>query len=175
MAVYRLDIDVLDAVLRFTRLLKMPERIPILAPLIRREIFYALLLNDKDGMLRRMAAENSHAQRIAAGVAWLRKNATRSIRMDELAREVHMSTSAMHTWFKAVTNMSPLQFQKHLRLLEARRLLLTDSTDAASVSYQVGYESPSQFSREYRRLFGLPPLQDVERIRTAMLGGLFQS
>lgn len=175
MAVYRLDDDVLDAVLRLTRLLKTPDRVPILAPLIRREIFYTLLLSDKHGMLRRMAAENSHMQRIATGVGWLRKNATRPIRMDELAREVHMSTSTMHTWFKAVTNMSPLQFQKQLRLLEARRMLLADSTDAATVSYQVGYESPSQFSREYRRLFGLPPVQDVERIRKAMLGGLFQS
>jgi AraC-like DNA-binding protein len=165
-----LDEDLLDAVIRLARLLKTPAHIPIIAPLVRREIFYKLLLSEQGGLLRRMAAENSQARHIAAGIEWLRDNATRPIRMDELAREVHMSPSTMHAWFKAVTTMSPLQFQKRLRLQEARRILLSETTDATTVSRRVGYESPSQFSREYRRLFGLPPLRDIERLRAVSDG-----
>lgn len=157
--------ELLDAVIRLVGLLKQPAQIPILAPLVRREIFYRLLLGEQSGPLRRMTAENGQAQRIAAGVEWLRKNATRPIRMEELAHEVNMSPSTMHAWFKAVTTMSPLQFQKRLRLQEARRILLFETTDATIASQRVGYESPSQFSREYRRLFGLPPLRDIERLR----------
>ena len=114
-----------------------------------------------------MVADNGKVQRVAAGLAWLRRNVARPIRMKELAREMRMSSSAMHIWFRAVTSMSPLQYQKQLRLQEARRLLLSETFNAATVSRRVGYESPSQFSREYRRLFGAPPLQDVERLRTA--------
>lgn len=117
-----------------------------------------------------MAAEDGHVRRTAAGVAWLKRNALRPIRMAELAREMRMSASTTHAWFKAVTGMSPLQFQKQLRLQEARRILLAETTDAATASRRVGYESPSQFSREYRRLFGAPPLRDVERLRAS--GGL---
>jgi AraC-like DNA-binding protein len=168
--VSHLDEDLLDAAIRLVSLLKKPAHIPVLAPLIRREIFYKLLLSEQSGLLRRMTAENSQVRRIAAGVEWLKKNATRPIRMDELAREVHMSPSTMHSWFKAVTTMSPLQFQKQLRLQEARRILLSETTDAATVSQRVGYESPSQFSREYRRLFGFPPLRDIERLRTVQEG-----
>ncbi len=168
--VSHLDEDLLDAVIRLVCLLKKPAHIPVLAPLIRREIFYKLLLSEQSGLLRRMTAENSQVRRIAAGVEWLKKNATRPIRMDELAREVHMSPSTMHSWFKAVTTMSPLQFQKQLRLQEARRILLSETTDAATASQRVGYESPSQFSREYRRLFGFPPLRDIERLRTVQEG-----
>jgi AraC-like DNA-binding protein len=161
-----LEDDLLDAVIRLICLLKKPAQIQILAPLIRREIFYRLLLSEQSGLLCRMTTENSQVQRIAAGLKWLKKNATRPIRMDELAREVNMSQSTMHSWFKAVTTMSPLQYQKQLRLQEARRILLYETTDATTASQRVGYESPSQFSREYRRLFGLPPLRDIERLRT---------
>ena len=161
-----LDEDLLDALIRLTCLLKKPAQIPILAPLIRREIFYKLLLSEQSELLRRIAAGNSQARRIAAGVEWLKKNVAKPISMDELAREVNMSPSTMHSWFKAVTAMSPLQFQKQLRLQEARRILLSETTDATTASQRVGYQSPSQFSREYRRFFGFPPLRDIERLRT---------
>ena len=160
-----LDTELLDAVIRYVRLLTRPAEIPILAPLVRREIYYRLLLGEQSGVLRRMRADNGQVQRIAAGLEWLKRNATRAIRMEELAREVNMSPSTMHAWFKTVTRMSPLQFQKQLRLQEARRILLTERTDAATASQRVGYESASQFSREYRRMFGSPPLRDVERLR----------
>lgn len=161
-----MDEDLLDAVIRLVCLLKKPRQIPILAPMVRREIFYKLLLSEQSGVLRRMAVANSQVQRIASGVEWLKRNLARPIRMDELAREVNMSSSSMHTWFKAVTMLSPLQYQKQLRLQEARRILLSEATDATTASRRVGYESPSQFSREYRRLFGYPPLRDIERLRS---------
>lgn len=164
--VHPLDTSLLDALIRLVCLLKHPEQIPILAPLLRREILYKLLLSERSGLLHRMTAENSQVGRIVAGIAWLRKNATRTIRVDELARELHMSPSLLYASFKAATNMSPVQFQKQLRLQEARRILLSEATDAVTAGQRVGYESPSQFSREYRRLFGLPPLQDIERLRT---------
>lgn len=160
-----MDDDLLDAVLRLTSLLKKPDRIAVLAPLVKREIFYKLLLSEQGGLLRRMVAEGGKVQRVAAGLAWLRRNVARPIRMEELAREMRMSPSAMHSWFRAVTSMSPLQYQKHLRLQEARRMLLSEALDAATVSRHVGYESASQFSREYRRFFGAPPMQDIERLR----------
>ncbi|KPL86221.1 AraC family transcriptional regulator [Herpetosiphon geysericola] len=162
-----LDDDLLDGLIRMLSLLKKPNQIGVLAPLIRREIFYKLLLSEQSGLLRRMVAKNSQVSRIAAGLEWLKENATRPVRMDELAREVNMGLSTMHAWFKAVTAMSPLQFQKQLRLQKARQMLLAETTDVATVSLRVGYESASQFSREYRRMFGLPPLRDIERLRDA--------
>ncbi|MBM7845841.1 AraC family transcriptional regulator [Herpetosiphon giganteus] len=162
-----LDDDLLDGLIRMLSLLKKPNQIGVLAPLIRREIFYKLLLSEQSGLLRRMVAKNSQVSRIAAGLEWLKENATRPVRMDELAREVNMGLSTMHAWFKAVTAMSPLQFQKQLRLQKARQMLLAETTDVATVSLSVGYESASQFSREYRRMFGLPPLRDIERLRDA--------
>jgi AraC-like DNA-binding protein len=164
-----MDDDLLDAVTRLAALLQKPAHVEVLAPLIRRKIFYLLLLSEQGALLRRMVADNGKVQRVASGLAWLRRNATRSIRMEELAREMRMSPSAMHSWFRAVTSMSPLQFQKQLRLQEARRILLSESIDAGSVSRRVGYESASQFSREYRRFFGEPPLRDVERLRSLSL------
>ncbi len=163
-----MDDDLLDAVIRLAGLLKKPAQISILAPLIRREIFYKLLLSEQGGLLRRMAAGSGKVERVAAGLAWLKRNVARSIRMEELAREMRMSPSAMHSWFRAVTSMSPLQYQKQLRLQEARRILLSESLDAGTVSRRVGYESASQFSREYRRFFGAPPMQDMERLRAAL-------
>ncbi len=164
-----MDDDLLDAVIRLTTLLKKPNQIAVLAPLVRREIFYKLLLSEQGGLLRRMTADGGNIQRVAAGLAWLRRNVARPIRMEELAREMRMSPSGMHSWFRAVTSLSPLQYQKQLRLQEARRILFSEALDAATVSRQVGYESPSQFSREYRRFFGFPPMQDMERLRAAQL------
>ncbi len=159
--------DLVDGLVRLVGLLATPAQIPVMAPLIRREILYKLLLSDEGGVLRQIAARGGQVRRIAAGLEWLRQNAARPIRMQDLAREVHMSPSTMHAWFKAVTAMSPLQFQKQLRLQEARRILLAEDADAKTASQRVGYESPSQFSREYRRLFGASPLRDVARLRAA--------
>ena len=163
-----MDDDLMDAVVRLTGLLAKRAQIAVLAPLIRREIFYKLLLSEQGGLMRRIAAGSGKVQRVAAGLAWLKRNVSRPIRMEELAREMRMSPSAMHSWFRAVTCMSPLQYQKQLRLQEARRLLLSESLDAGTVSRRVGYESASQFSREYRRFFGNPPMQDVERLRAGL-------
>ncbi len=160
-----LDAELLDAVTRLARLTQHPEQLKVIAPLIRREIYYRLLLSEYSGLLQRMVAENGKAKRIAAGLGWLRQNASRPIRMQELARELHMSPSTMHAWFRSVTSMSPLQFQKQLRLQEARRILLSESIDAGTAGRRVGYESPSQFSREYGRLFGAPPMRDIENLR----------
>ncbi len=137
----------------------------MLAPLLRREIYYRLLLGDQNGALRCMAGTHGRTQRLAAGIRWLRAAAHRPVRMEELARELGMSGSAMHSWFRSTTGMSPLQFQKQIRLQNARRLMLAERLDAAQASRRVGYESPSQFSREYKRLFGAPPRADVERLR----------
>ena len=163
----KLDDDLLDAVTRLARLTQHPEQVKVIGPLIRREIYFRLLLSEHSGLLQRMVAENGKVKRIAVGLSWLRQNATRPIRMDELARELHMSPSTMHAWFRSVTSMSPLQFQKQLRLHEARRLMLSEPIDASAAGRRVGYESPSQFSREYGRLFGAPPMRDIENLRVS--------
>ena len=163
-----MDDELLDAIIRLTRLLKKPAQVSVLAPLVRREIFYKLLISEQGGFLRRMVADSSKVQRVAHGIAWLRRNVAMPIRMEELAREMRMSPSAMHSWFRAVTSMSPLRYQKQLRLQEARRMLLSESLDAGTASRRVGYESASQFSREYRRFFGAPPMQDIERLRAVL-------
>ncbi|MBC8104728.1 MAG: AraC family transcriptional regulator [Cytophagales bacterium] len=159
-AVSRVDTELLDAVLRLVRLLERPRDIPILAPLIIREIQYRLLMGEQEGYLRRMMAANSEVQRIARAIQWLKLHFAEPVRIEEVAREAFMSPSGLYHHFKAVTAMSPLQYQKQLRLQEARRLLLSEGLDAAAAGFRVGYESPSQFSREYRRQFGAPPLQD---------------
>lgn len=160
-----LDEELLDASSRLARLTQYPEHVPVIAPLIQREIYYRLLVSEHSGLLQRMVAENGKALRIAAGLEWLRRNAARAFQMEELARELHMSPSTMHAWFRSVTSMSPLQFQKQLRLQEARRIMLAESIDANAAGRRVGYKSPSQFSREYGRLFGAPPMRDIENLR----------
>ena len=165
-----LDHNLHDAVTRLTRLLEQPQHIPVMAPLIRREIYYRLLTSEHSGLLQRMAFQNGKLQHIARGLEWLRQNVTRPIRVAELARELHMSPSAMHASFRAVTAMSPLQFQKQLRLQQARHLMFTESLDANTAARRVGYESPSQFSREYARFFGHPPLKDIETLRALSHG-----
>ncbi len=155
----------LTAIQRLIDLLDEPKDIPILAPIIEREIFYRLLVGDQGTRLRQMASAGSQSQQIARAIYWLKDNFTRPLRIDDLAAQVNMSTSTFHHHFRAVTAMSPLQYQKWLRLNEARRLLLTENQDATTAAFQVGYESPSQFSREYSRLFGAPPLHDITSLR----------
>jgi AraC-like DNA-binding protein len=157
---------VLDAVVRLLRLLETPQDIPMLVPLVLREILYRLLMSEQGTRLRQMALASSHTQRVAKIIHWIRRNYTQPLRIEALAREVHMSPSALHHHFKAVTAMSPLQYQKLLRLQEARRLMLSEDLDAATAGYYVGYGNPSQFSREYRRLFGAPPRCDIEQLRS---------
>jgi len=157
--------SMLDAVIRLVRLLDTPEDIPALAPLAVREILYRLLRSEEGWRLRQIATPDSQAQRIARAIGLLKAQFAQPLRIDDLAREVHMSPSSLHHHFRAVTAMSPLQYQKQLRLQEARRLMLSENMDAATASYHVGYESPSQFSREYSRLFGDSPARDLRRLR----------
>ncbi|MGE8392343.1 AraC family transcriptional regulator [Pseudomonas sp. BIGb0427] len=166
--VERTDPLLLDALLRLIRLLDSPKDIPILAPLIQREILYRLLRGPQGYRLYEIAMANSQTHRVCQAIEWLNLHFHRPLRIDELAREVNLSTSTLHHRFKAVTSMSPLQYQKQLRLQEARRLMLNDGLEAAVAGYRVGYESPSQFSREYSRLYGAPPVRDLARLRSAL-------
>lgn len=162
----------LDAVLRLMRLLEMPADIPVLAPLLMREIIYRLLQGEQGETLAQIALADSHAQQISKVINTLKRDYHKNLRIDDLAREACMSSSSLHAHFKTITNMTPLQYQKQLRLQEARRLLFAEQLDAATASHRVGYESPSQFNREYHRLFGLPPVRDIARLRSsnALLG-----
>lgn len=154
-----------DAALRLVRLLDAPDDIAMLAPLIEREILYRLLTGPQAGRLREIATGESRAQQVSRAIGWLRDNYAEPFRAEMLATEARMSLSSLHFHFKEVTGMSPLQYQKQLRLQEARRLILAQALDAASAGHRVGYDSPSQFSREYSRLFGAPPRRDIERLR----------
>jgi AraC-like DNA-binding protein len=165
MATGEVTLPLLTAFQRLIDLLAEPKDIPILAPIIQREIFYRLLVGDQGTRLRQMASAGSQSQQIARAVDWLKGNFTQPLRIDHLATRVNMSTSTFHHHFRAVTAMSPLQYQKWLRLNEARRLMLTENQDASTAAFQVGYESPSQFSREYSRLFGDSPLRDITSLR----------
>jgi AraC-like DNA-binding protein len=171
LAVSRLDAALLDAMARLLRLLETPEHLRMLAPPIVREILYRLLVGEQGARLRHIALGNSQTQRIGRAIDLLRRNFAEPLRIDDLASAANMSASGLHHHFKAVTAMSPLQYQKHLRLQEARRLMLGEDLDAATAGFRVGYESPSQFSREYRRLFGAPPLRDITRLRSASWSG----
>ena len=139
----------------------------MLAPPAVREVLYRLLTGEQGGRLRQIAVHNSLTQRIARATEWIKRHYAEPLSVDTLAQEVCMSASGLHHHFKAVTALSPLQYQKHLRLQEARRLMLSEALDAATAGYRVGYQSPSQFSREYRRLFGAPPQRDLARLRGA--------
>jgi AraC-like DNA-binding protein len=165
MATGEVTLPLLTAFQRLLDLLVTPEDIPILAPLGRREITYRLLVGDQGARLRQMASAGSQSHQIARAIDWLKGNYTRPLRIDDLAKQVNMSTSTFHHHFRALTAMSPLQYQKWLRLNEARRLMLTERLDATTAAFQVGYESSSQFSREYNRLFGAPPLRDINSLR----------
>ena len=165
MATGEVTLPLLTAFQRLVDLLAEPKDIPILAPIIQREIFYRLLVGDQGARLRQIASAGSQSQQIARAIDWLKDNFTRPLRIDDLATQVNMSTSTFHHHFRTLTAMSPLQYQKWLRLNEARRMMLIENQDAATVAFQVGYESPSQFSREYSRLFGEPPLRDITNLR----------
>lgn len=163
--VSRLEGQLLDAVVRLVRLLDSPVEARILMPLIAREIIYRLLMGEQGARLCHLAILGGHAHHIAKAVTLLRQRLDQPLRIESLARELGMSVSGFHRQFKAVTAMSPLQFQKQLRLQEARRLMLGQNLDASSAAYRVGYEDTSHFNREYKRLFGAPPMRDVERLR----------
>lgn len=165
MATGEITLPLLIAFQRLIDLLAEQNDLPILAPLIQREIIYRLLVGDQGVRLRQIASTGSQGHQIAQAVDWLKGNFTRPLRIDDLAKQVNMSTSTLHHHFRALTAMSPLQYQKWLRLNEARRLMLTENHDASTAAFQVGYESPSQFSREYGRLFGTPPLRDITNLR----------
>jgi AraC-like DNA-binding protein len=157
----------IDAVWRLMRLLDTPQDIRALAPLAEREVLYRLLQSNAGGRLRDVLAGHGPARRIAQSIVWLRTHYHEPLRVERLAGAAHMSPSSFHAHFKRVTAMSPVQYQKLLRLQEARRLLMTDAVDAATAGHRVGYQSPSQFSREYRRAFGTTPRADHRDIRPA--------
>lgn len=157
--------EVLGAVTRLVGLLASKEDAPFLAPLAEREILYRLLQGDQGDRLREIANPDSRLAQVNRAIAWIKRNYDRPFSIEVVAEEARMSASSLHQHFKAVTALSPLQYQKQLRLQEARRLILGGSLDAASAGHTVGYESPSQFSREYSRLFGEPPLRDAARLR----------
>jgi AraC-like DNA-binding protein len=160
-----LDADLLDAVLRLVRLLDSPADVRFLVPLVTREITYRLLVGEQGPRLRHLAFPGGSPHRMAEAVERLRSTFDQPLSIDEVAHDLGMSVSGFHHHFKAVTGLSPLQFQKHLRLHEARRLLLGERLDAASAGYRVGYDDASHFNREYKRLFGAPPLRDAQRLR----------
>lgn len=161
------DLSLMSVFLRLTQLLQSPQDIPVLLPLLKREMLYRLLLGPLGSQLREFTLIDSQAHRISKVIDILHQRYNQPLHIKELAEAAHLSESALFQAFKAVTSMSPIQFQKQLRLNEARRIMLYEGLEAATASYKVGYESPSQFSREYSRLFGAPPKADVERFRRA--------
>jgi AraC-like DNA-binding protein len=161
--------ELLDAAIRLLKLADTPRDIPMLAPLAERELLYRLLAGEYGARLRQLAHADSRLSQVNRAIHWIKHNFREAFSIDTLAEEARMSTSALHQHFKQVTSLSPLQYQKQMRLQEARRLIFAESMDAARAAHEVGYDSPSQFSREYRRLFGAPPVQDVMRLREAAL------
>ena len=160
-----LDAQLLDATLRLVRLIETPREYRALAPLVIREIIYRLLTGAQGNRMRHLATFGGQAHRMVRAVQKLRENFDKPLRIEDVARELGMSVSGFHAHFKAVTAMSPLQFQKQLRLQEARRLMLSDNLDASEAGYRVGYDDASHFNREYKRHFGEPPMRDVEQLR----------
>ena len=161
-----LDANLSDAVLRLVRLVDRPSEYRVLAPLIVREIIFRLLMGGH------LAMPHRYTRHIARAIAAIRAHFDQPLRVDAIARQLGMSVSNFHAHFKAVTAMTPLQFQKQLRLQEARRLLVSEHVDAAEAGYRVGYESASHFSREYKRQFGEPPIRDMEQLRGTTVASL---
>lgn len=163
----------LPLIAAFQRLIDLQseeEDIPILSPVIQREIFYRLLVGEQGERLRQMVTAGNQTYQIAQAIEWMKDNFRQPLSVDGLAAQVRMSTTTFYHHFRIITAISPLQFQKQLRLQEARRLMLEERLDAATAAFNVGYESPSQFSREYTRLFGGPPMRDVTSLRKAIAG-----
>jgi AraC-like DNA-binding protein len=158
-----------DCALRLVRLLDTPKAIPTLYPMIMREICYWLLTGPHGGEVMRMCLANSPSQRVISAMHSLRERFSQRVRIEELASIARMSPSAFHRQFKALTSLTPLQYQKQLRLLEARRLMISRAVNVEAAAFEVGYESPSQFSREYSRMFGVPPKRDAKQMKTALL------
>ncbi len=150
-----------NAVLRVGELLDQPDDIPVMLPLLMREVHYRLLCTGKGPVIAALAIGGSNMQRISAALQVIKHNFNKPLKVEELASHAKMSPSSFHHHFKQITAMTPLQYQKHLRLTEARQIMLAEMKDAASTAYEVGYESTSQFSREYTRMFGAPPMRDV--------------
>jgi AraC-like DNA-binding protein len=163
-AVSEVSLPLLDAFNRLLDLLEHPDDIPALAPLIQQEISYRLLIGEQGPRLRQITAVGNHGYQIARAIDWLKGNFSKPVKVDDLANKVGLSVSAFHNHFRSITAMSPLQFQKRMRLNEARRLMLAEHLDASRAAFAVGYESPSQFSREYSRLFGAPPMRDIKNL-----------
>lgn len=157
--------DLLDAWVRMLRLIDRSDEIPALAPVYEREILFRVLQGPMGWMLRDIALPDTALSRIGTVIQWIRENFARPIRVEVLAEMAALSVSAFHRHFKAVTALSPLQYQKHVRLLHARSMLMAGDGNATAVAFRVGYESPTQFSREYARQFGLPPSRDALRLR----------
>jgi AraC-like DNA-binding protein len=164
-SVGKLSHSLIDAFVRLLSLLDEPDTIKILAPVIKREIFYRLLLTEQGTRLNQIVTAGSHSHQISKAIDWLKNNFVEPLSVSELASYTGMSKSAFYAHFRSMTSMTPLQFQKRLRLSEARRLMLTENLDAMTTTFKVGYESPSQFSREYSRLFGTPPAKDIKALR----------
>lgn len=160
--------DLLDASVRMLGLLDRPDDIPVMAPLIEQEILYRLLTGPFGPRLMQIAMTETPSNKIAQAIGWLRENFTQPLSVAELAARVAMSVSSLHHHFKVVTAMTPMQYQKQLRLHEARRLMLMELVNVGTAGYRVGYQSPSQFSREYSRMYGLSPLRDVGAVQRAM-------
>jgi AraC-like DNA-binding protein len=165
LAVSDASFELIDAAVRMLRLLDRPRDVPVLAPMIEREILWLLITGEQGAIVRQLGLADSSLTHVRRAVSWIREHYAETIRVDELAQLARMSVSAFHRSFQAVTAMSPIQFQKQIRLHEARLLLVTRPDDIAGVGYAVGYDSPSQFSREYRRQYGAPPSQDAAQLR----------
>jgi len=163
-AVSAVSAPLLDAFNRLIDLIDTPADIPALAPLVKQEIFYRLLRGEQGPLLRQITSVGHHGYQISRAIDWLKANFSKPVRMEELASKAGLSLSAFHSHFRAMTAMSPLQYQKRMRLNEARRLMLTEHIDASRAAFTVGYESPSQFSREYSRQFGAPPMRDIKNL-----------
>lgn len=170
-----LDGPLLDAVIRLVRLLQEPQHIARLAPLIQQEIMVRLLTGPHGPYLRQLIATGTPSHQVAQAIAWLKTHFSHDVLIDELAGRAHMSPSTFRQHFRNLTGMSPLQYQKQLRLQEARQLMLTQALDASSTAARVGYESVSQFNREYSRQFGEPPQRDIKRMRELPGGGVLQA
>ncbi|MDY6923039.1 MAG: AraC family transcriptional regulator [Pseudomonadota bacterium] len=165
LAVSDMDADLIDTVTRLVRLANRPGEAAVLAPMIRRELMWRLLTGERADMVRQIGSAGGRLEQVRRAIRWLREHYAEPMRIERLAEVAGMSETSLHRHFKAVTAMSPLQYQKQVRLQEARNLLLSRGRDMAAIGFAVGYDSPSQFSREYSRLFGQPPGRDLERLR----------
>jgi AraC-like DNA-binding protein len=168
MGVSRAPVELLDAIVRLLRLIDRPSDVPVLQPMIEREILWRLLCGDQSGLVRQIGLADSRLAKIGNATRWIREHYAETVRIEDLAERVAMSPTSFHRHFRAATAMSPLQYQKQIRLQEARSRLMMRGEDVAGVGFSVGYGSPSQFSREYTRLFGAPPSRDTAVLREAL-------